>query len=308
MNFRNLDLNLLRVFEAVHSENSITLAAEKLGLTQPAVSNALNRLRQHLDDPLFERGAGGMVPTPMARRIAPVLAEALDALERSLGGDNEFDPYTNTREFKMMMPEALEPMLMHPLLEHVSKMPGLTFELLPVNYPGHKDLVLSRQADLAIYPGSFNDEAIRSTLLCSMEISLVVRKDHPIYGKGDRFTGADFFEAGFVVLGDEIRRSVQYHQEAAATGQHRRMVCKATRMWSALLIAASTDLVAAVPDYLGKRYAKQLGLKVFPMPIPAAPEQCHMGWHAQFSNDPAHMWLRETLKRIAEPYRARITR
>ena len=152
MNFRNLDLNLLRVFDAIHAEGSTTQAAARLGLTQPAVSNALNRLRQQLGDPLFERGPSGMEPTPAARRIAPVLSDALRSLERSLGADQEFDPATSTREFRMIVPEALELMLVHPLLTRAAAMPGITFRLLPVNSPGYKDMVMSREADIAIFP------------------------------------------------------------------------------------------------------------------------------------------------------------
>ena len=303
MNFRNLDLNLLRVFDAIHAERSTTQAALKLGLSQPAVSNALNRLRQHLDDPLFERGPNGMEPTPVARRIAPVLAEALRALERTLGANQDFDPATSTRAFRIMVPESLEPMLIHPLLERTAAMPGLTFEMLPVQSPGYKTMVLSREADIAIFPGHFNDEAIRSTHVCSLDIVIVVRADHPRYGAVETFTREDFFEAGFVVLGDDIRRSVRFHQEALAAGRERRIVMKATRSWSVLHTVSATDLVAAVPRYLAERYAESLGLRTFAMPVPGGEEQCHMGWHHELSDDPAHAWLRETIRELGAPYR-----
>ncbi|MCB1482940.1 MAG: LysR family transcriptional regulator [Rhodobiaceae bacterium] len=303
MNFRTLDLNLLRVFNAIHDEGSTTQAAARLGLTQPAVSNALNRLRQHLGDPLFERGPGGMEPTPVARRIAPALADALRLLERSLGADDEFDPATSVREFRMMVPEALEPMLVHPLLKHTSAMPGITFHLLPVQSPGYKDMVLSRETDIAIFPGHFNDESIRSTHVCTLPICIIARDGHPQYGSLEHFTAQDFFEAGFVVLGDEIRRSIQFHQEAKAAGRERRIVLKSTRLWSILHTVASTDLVAAVPRYLAEHYAGRLGLKVFDMPIPATPELCHMGWHQELTADASHIWLRETIKEIGASYR-----
>ena len=303
MNFRNLDLNLLRVFDAIHAEGSTTQAAARLGLTQPAVSNALNRLRQQLGDPLFERGPSGMEPTPVARRIAPVLSDALRSLERSLGADQEFDPATSTREFRMIVPEALELMLVHPLLKRAAAMPGITFRLLPVNSPGYKEMVMSREADIAIFPGHFNDEAIRSTHVCTLALCIIARAGHPVYGDGEEFTADDFFEAGFVVLGDEIRRSIQFHQEAMASGRERRIVLTATRIWSMLHTVASTDLVAAMPRYIAESYADKLGLKLFDMPIPATPEQCHMGWHHELSGDPAHSWLRETIKEIGAPYR-----
>ncbi|MBX3578357.1 MAG: LysR family transcriptional regulator [Rhizobiaceae bacterium] len=303
MNFRNLDLNLLRIFDAIHSERSTTQAAQKLGLTQPAVSNALGRLRQHLGDPLFERGPSGMEPTPAARRMAPVLAEALRALERSLDANAKFDPATSTREFRMVVPEMLEPMLMHPLLRLTAAMPALTFQLFPVQVPGYKNMVLSREADIAIFPGHFNDEAIRSTYLCTFEIVIIARGDHPRYGAADVFTKDDFFEAGFVVLSDDMRRTVRFHQESMASGRERRIVMKATRMWSVLHTAAATDLVAAVPRYFAERYAHSLGLKIFPLPVPGSIDQCHMGWHQELTADPAHTWLRETLKELGAQHR-----
>jgi DNA-binding transcriptional LysR family regulator len=303
MNFRNLDLNLLRVFDALLVEGSTTGAARRLGLTQPAVSNALNRLRQHLGDPLFERGPAGMAPTPAARRIAPVLTEAMRALERALGAEAEFDPYTSTREFRMVVPEGLEPMLVHPLLRRAANMPGITFHMLPVQSPGYKELVLAKEADIAIFPGHFNDEAIRSTHVCTFEIVIVARAGHPVYGRKETFTREDFFEAGFVVLGDEIRRAIQFHQEAMATGRQRRIVTKATRAWSVLHIVAATDLVAALPRHMVENYAADMGLRVFDMPVPASTEQCHMGWHHELTADPAHSWLRETIREIGAPYR-----
>lgn len=302
MNFRTLDLNLLRVFDALYSEGSTTLAATRLGLTQPAVSNALNRLRQHLGDPLFERGASGMEPTPMARRLAPALTDALGLLERALGSEAEFDPASSVREFSMVMPEALEPMLMHPLLGRAADMPGITFHLLPVHSPGYKDMVLSREADIAVFPGHYNDESIRSTHVCTLPVCIVVRADHPVYGDAEHFSREDFFTAGFVVLGNEIRRSIQFHQEVTALGQDRRIVLRATRIWSILHTVAASDLVAVIPRYLAELQAERLGLKLFSMPIPATPESCHMGWHHELTKDPAHTWLRETIKELGSPY------
>ena len=102
MNLRQLDLNLLLVFDAIYESGSNTKAGEKLGLTQSAVSNALRRLRDHLGDPLFERQGGDFVATPEAKRLAPVVREALRSLEQTIAPAGDFDPVASDRRFRLL--------------------------------------------------------------------------------------------------------------------------------------------------------------------------------------------------------------
>lgn len=116
------------MFDAIYSEGTITKAAEKLGLSQPAVSFALNRLRSHLDDPLFNRGPQGMESLATARRLAPALSHSLREMERSLPANEAFGPRASRREFNLMLPEAMEPMIIYPLLrKSAEELPGISF-------------------------------------------------------------------------------------------------------------------------------------------------------------------------------------
>jgi len=156
MNLRKLDLNLLLVFDAIYAEASITRAANRLGLTQPALSNALKRLREHLGDPLFKREGRGIVPTVEAKRLAPAIREALRAIEQAVSIATDFDPPTSARIFSMTLPEALEARLMPPLLNRVTELaPNIQFRLKL--FGGNvEQLVLSKEIDFAIFVHPLN--------------------------------------------------------------------------------------------------------------------------------------------------------
>lgn len=247
-----------------------------------------------------------MEPTPVARRIAPALANALKTLEQSLSIDQPFDPSTSTREFHLMIPEAVEARVWHPLLQTtLAAAPNVTFCMHPVSTPDFRELVLTRKVDIGIYIRSFNGETMRSTFLFELPVSIVARKDHPIYGRKQSFTIDDFFKAGFVVLDDDLRRSIQLNQEILAMGRQRRIVARGARIWSVLHTAAVSDLVAVMPTHMARQYASQLGLRVFDLPIELAKDSCYMGWHQEYTDDPAHRWLRETIREVvSEPDRA----
>lgn len=117
-------------------------------MSQPAVSNALSRLRQHLGDPLFERVGQGIEPTPRAALVAPQIAEALRAIEEALAQEPSFDPHTHNRDFSILLPDAIEHCLMLPLLNLRQQYPGITYSLLPLGTNDPTDVLLNRRADI----------------------------------------------------------------------------------------------------------------------------------------------------------------
>src|SRR5260221_11330294 len=150
MNWSPLDLNLLRVLDAMLGERSATRVAALIGLSQPAVSSALNRLRQALGPPLFVREGSRMVPTPLAESIEGALREALDRIERTLSGAGEFDPAKSTRLFRMVGDDYLSEMLIPDLIGLLAKRaPGIRFQLLPTNPRPHDHQLADGNIDLA---------------------------------------------------------------------------------------------------------------------------------------------------------------
>lgn len=293
MNLRKLDLNLLLVFDAIYAEASITRAAKKLGITQPALSNALRRLRDHLGDPLFEREGHGVAPTPEARRLAPGIQTALRSIDRVVSRAEDFDPANGAREFSVIVPDALEPLLMPALLNAAAReAPNVTFVMRPLFAAGIEQPLLEKTVDLGFYLEAIDKEDIQSSFITAMPICIAVRADHPVYGTREHFTSDDLCEAGFVVIDSGLRKMTRIEQAIQARGLSRRVVCAAPRIWSLPYIVSETDLVATVPRALGEHLAPKLNLKLFDLPFEVPNQDWYMVWHKDFDLDPAHVWLR----------------
>ncbi len=297
MNLRNLDLNLLLIFEAIYSERSITKAAEKLALSQPAVSNALNRLRTHLNDPLFERAGKGITPTQEAKRLAPVVVDALKAIDKSLENSETFDPEESVFDFKIAMSDAVEIPVMHPLIRQTAqKWAGISYTLSPIDADKLHQQIKTKEVHLAIFVTPINDDVIRSSHLFSTDVCLIARADHPQLGHKEEITRDDFYNSDWILIGKSMRRASNFHREAKAMGRSRRIVCEASRMMSLPYAVAKSDLVAAVSRQMAEAFADSLKLKVFDVPFSAPQETWYMIWHSDFADDPAHVWLREALR------------
>src|SRR5688572_4950100 len=197
MNVRDLDLNLLRVFDAVLSERGVTPAATRLGLTQPAVSNALARLRALFGDALFVRTAAGMDATPFARGVAEPVRQALALLESALAHGPGFDPATSTRAFRFYMSDLGQVEFLPPLVERVQRgAPGVRLEAVALEVEDIADALAAGALDLAIgfLPGLSapvgRRALFRDPYLCLM------RADHPIAA----LTKKKFLEASHALV------------------------------------------------------------------------------------------------------------
>ena len=153
-----LDLNLLRVFVVVHREGSLSRAGETLALTQSAVSHAVARLRQHLDDPLFVREGARMVPTPLAQRVASSIADALASVERALAGGRAFDPSVDMVQLTLAIPDEIEPAVLPPLRALLTMTaPGVVLAGVRFDLDRLRADLASRAIDVAVgvlHPGA----------------------------------------------------------------------------------------------------------------------------------------------------------
>ncbi|AWZ02865.1 HTH-type transcriptional regulator LeuO [Rhodobiaceae bacterium] len=288
-----LDLNLLQVFDAVYTAGGITAAAEKLRLTQPAISNALKRLREHLDDPLFERVGKQFVPTPEADRLAPIIHEALRSIEQGLSLTDGFDPGQSDRCFSMIVPDAIEPIVLNPLLQTtLTQSPGIRFEVQSFYGVDFNQALLSKQVDLGFMALPSHEEQLNSTYLIDDETCIAVRADHPVYGERDVFTQEDMGKVGLVSLIAEMRGYTHLEYEMRTSNVQRRIISTVTRMWSIPFIVARTDLAGALARRMAETVADDLNLKLFKPPIVRPAHQWYMIWHKDNDDDPAHSWLR----------------
>lgn len=308
-NFRTLDLNLLRVFDEVMAEGSLTRAARNLSLTQPAVSNALRRLRETLGDELVQRSGQGMAPTPRARAIWPAVREALAQLQSSLI-PNEFVPAEANTSFVLAMSDASAAELIPGLTETLEKQaPRVTLRVVPLTTRDPRSMLDEEACDLAVgyFPSMLADLTARTQSgepqpffhqrLYTGEYVCVMRKDHPL-AQGP--LSIDAFCAARHMLVSFSGRPFGFIDEALATlGRERFVVLTVNQFFTAARVVANANLLTVLPLHFVKvtGYADQLVFR--PLPFEVSPVLVDAVWHRRSQQRSSHVWLREVVQRAA---------
>jgi DNA-binding transcriptional LysR family regulator len=307
MNFRTLDLNLLRVFDAVMIERNVTRAAEQLSMTQPAVSNALRRLREAIDEELFIPSSTGVTPSAHAEAIWPAVREALAGL-RDLFDPQGFDPSQATRRFTLAMADATAAVILPRLLatfERERSRVSLQVEPLATRDP--RVLLERGSADAAI--GFFPDVARAvSAALGQGEIALeplydcdyvcAMRRDHPLAAQVPLTLDA-YCAAAHVRVSFAGRPHGFVDEQLARIGRSRHVALMLGQYAAALQVLRSTDLLGVLP----RRYVHAIGagevLHTTALPFDMPRLEIGLLWHRRRERDAGQRWLRETIKRIA---------
>lgn len=292
MNITDFDLNLLTVFDAVLAEGSISRAAERLDLSQPAVSNALARLRKATGDRLFVRLAGGMAPTPYAERIAGPIRQALTSIRNSLSESQGFDPATSERSFAVYVTDLGEVYFLPTLLARLSAIaPGVRIRTLPMPTEAAQEALKSGEVDLAIgnlpdfRAGFYQQRLFPDHYVCA------VRRNHPQIGQ--RLTARQFAAASHAIAMPAgtghgvILRTLMEH------GLEDRIVLQVQNFLVLPNIVATTDLLAIVPHSVGSQLSRYNDIKLLPVPIPIPPFDIKQCWHERFHDDAGNRWLRQ---------------
>jgi DNA-binding transcriptional LysR family regulator len=291
VNVTDLDLNLLRAFDAVLREGSVTAAAERLGLSQPALSNALSRLRRLLGDPLFMRTPGGMRPTPFAQQLAAPVRQALDLIYTTLLRQPGFDPRTSQRSFRLQLSDVGEIVFLPPLLERLQRdAPGVRIETQHLPQDEVSEALASGEIDLAVgflpelFAGVVQKRLFRDRYVC------LVRADHPRIGS--RLTLAQFLAATHVLVSSRGSAHEIVEQTLRNKGLQRRIALRVPHFTVVPMILARTDHMVIVPKGLVgaiSPFGRFKSLKP-PVDIPALDVKVH--WHERFDQDPGMTWLR----------------
>jgi LysR family transcriptional activator of mexEF-oprN operon len=297
MDPRQLDLNLLRVFDAVMTLRSVSRAAEGLGLTQPAVSNALARLRGALGDDLFLRTPKGMEPTARALALAPPLRAALDGIHAALAPERPFDPASARDVFSIGASDHGETALVPRLATWLAEAaPGISLRVRHADREDAFALMEAGEIDLALgvlpEPPS---HLVRVVVMRDRLVSLV-RADHPA---ADDWTLDSFLAAGHVLVsptGDE-RGAVD--RALSAMGKSRRVAVVLSHYGGLAPLVRSTDLVVTLPEHVAVTFAAAQGLVVREPPLPLGPVRLHAIWHRRDERRAAHVWLRRGLQALA---------
>lgn len=294
MNVSDLDLNLLRVLDAVLRERSVTAAAVRLGLTQPAVSNALARLRAAFGDALFVRTPGGMAPTPFARELDDPVREALALIESALARGGGFDPASSKRAFRFYMSDLGEISFLPPLVERVRRLaPGIYLEALGLPLEAIDEALASGALDLAVgfLPGLA--APVRRRRLFRDPYVCLMRSDHPRIGA--RLTRKLFLEASHALVSSPgsghhvIEEALQRH------GVTRRIALRVPHFTVVPMVLARTDLLLTLPSQVARAYEADGRFKSLPVPLPIPPAEVAVHWHERFERDAGNRWLRELM-------------
>ncbi|WP_087722511.1 LysR family transcriptional regulator [Pandoraea sp. PE-S2T-3] len=300
MDLHTVDLNLLVVFQHLYNARRVSRVAQALGVTQPAVSNALARLRKLFNDELFIRTSRGMLPTPMATELAEPVAAALDALHGVFNRQVAFDPATSQKAFQIAMTDIGEvhflPRLMHALGEQA---PGITVSTVRNTAINLQEEMATGQVDLAVghlpdlTSGFFQRRLFRQKYVC------MFRPGHPLDRPDDSNTSAlsrdDFERAEQVVVVAAGTGHGQVDEFMARAHVHRNIRLRVPHFVALADILHATDLVATVTEKFAQRSAQHFGLRYVSHPIDVPDIQINLFWHARFHQEPASQWMRNLL-------------
>jgi DNA-binding transcriptional LysR family regulator len=293
VNVQDLDLNLLRTFDAVLQDKSVTGAAARLGLTQPAVSNALARLRALFGDPLFVRTPAGMDATPFARELGEPVRQALALLESALSHGPGFDAAASTRAFRFYMSDLGQVEFLPPLVERLQRVaPGVRLEAVALDVEDINDALAAGTLDLAVgfLPG-LGQPVLRLPLFRDPYVCLM-RADHPLMGK--TLSKKKFIEASHALV--SYRGGHRVIEEALErAGLARRIALRVPHFTVVPMVLERTDLILILPARVARVFEQRGKFKSLPPPVPIPPADVGVHWHERFDGDPGNRWLREQL-------------
>ncbi|MGY4154430.1 DNA-binding transcriptional LysR family regulator [Bradyrhizobium sp. USDA 4461] len=292
MNLNSLDLNLLVALDALLRDGSVSRAALRLNLSQPATSHALQRLRDLIGDPLLVRNGARMELTPRAQALRSPLAQALDQV-RTLFVADDFDATRSERHFRLMMPDLAVELLMPPLMEKVTRLaPHVTIDVVPWRSSTIFTPDFARTIDLVISIGNSFKGFHRQRLYTDID-ALAVRRGHP--------AGAKLRKREAFLAARHVAVIIRGHNEdlidtwLRAKGIERRIALVVPGYIEALHVTARTDLVAFVPRRLIAALAKQLSLMIVTPPLDPGIDEQHMFYPTRAQMDPGSIWLRRLM-------------
>jgi DNA-binding transcriptional LysR family regulator len=297
INFKNLDLNLLIVFEAIYSAGNISHAANHLAMSQPAVSNALARLRDLIGDPLFVRANRGVEPTSKAKQMIAPVRDALALIRHQFDG-GQIDLATFRRRFRVLMIDTLEPLLVPPILKLVTeKVPGISIESISGYRVDFVNEILMGTLDLAFYVFPINAPDIVTVPICPVDVVIVARRGHPRIGKTLDLETLKSLKQ--VALIPELRALTHVDKDMVAHQVPRNVAYMVNRLWSIPPIVERSDLVGILPRRFVEEVSKNFDIVSYEPPVKISEQYLYMLWHAKNEHDPGHKWLREQMLQAA---------
>lgn len=306
MNLSGFDLNLLKVLDAMLTTGSTTRAADRVGLSQPAVSAALGRLRAALDDPLFIREGQGLVPTERAEALRAPLAEAMSVLE-TIVAPQDFDPGTTTETFRLSGSDFFSELLMPPLLRRFRDIaPGVTVQLIDQVFPNTLDALSRFQVDLAFWPVLDFPAWVGHEEVCTSAYRIAAPKDHPRLtrhgiGDGDPIPLDLYCDLEHVVFSPAGTHEMDGDGLLHKLGRRRRIVGTFPTFAGVYSAVVDGGFLGGLPEQFLDLRKPEGRITTHPPPIDMPTNRLCMIWHRSIGDRPSHRWLRQEVGAILRP-------
>ena len=291
------DLNLLTVFAALAEHRNVTQAGISLGLSQPAMSAALAKLRAQFNDPLFVRTGRGMRPTPRAEQLAEPVQRVLRAVSSEILNAPAFDASRAVRTFTIITPDIGEAVFLPKILRHgASAAPNVTWRTVSIPSSHAAGALEEGMADLAVgyfpdlaRPSFYQQRLFRNTFVC------IVRADHPRVGHA--VTSAQFLREAHAVVHPAGRTHI-FDRFMEKRRIERRIAADLAHFTSLLTVIATTDLIATVPRDVGIVFTRLAGVRMLEPPMQPPPFDVRQHWHRRAHEDEGSIWLRRTVREL----------
>jgi DNA-binding transcriptional LysR family regulator len=289
-----LDLNLLVVFEAIYAEGGVTRAGQRLNLTQPAISHALQRLREAFGDPLFHRQGQAMTPTPVARAMIDPVRRALRTIGTVVDERGEFDPQGSGRRFTIGLRDVMESEVLPRLMRHLSiAAPGIDIVSTRVNRTDLERDLAAGVLDAAVDVLMPMSQDVRHALIAGDKLVVVARQGHPDVRRG--LTLETYLKQEHVLVTSRRTGFGLADLEVARYGHRRRIRLRCQQNFAACRVVSETDLILTMPE----RYAQIANLpfknQIIAAPFDGPSQDVYLYWHTNVDKDPGNQWIRDQL-------------
>ena len=306
MNLSALDLNLLVALDALLEEKSVTRAAKRVGLSQPAMSHALSRLRDVLSDPLLVRNGQQLACTPRALELAPRLRENLESLRATLFDTNNFEPSSAERTFSISTADYASLILLPRLMSELThEAPNVDVHILPPLVDDIAGKLARGELDLVIGIFSSEQTSLYIKHILYEKFVCMLRRDHP-YAKRP-LTLERYCELRHIMVAPQNTRGSFVDTELARLGKTRRVALTVPQFSIVPHVVATTDCVWTAPEKTAHQYATMLPVTLRPLPIQLAGFTLSLAWHERMHNDQGHRWFREKIIALSQELSAQQT-
>jgi DNA-binding transcriptional LysR family regulator len=304
MDLNAMDLNLLVVLDAILEHRNVTRAGAAVGLSQPAMSAALARLRRVFNDPLFVRSGAEMKPTSRALELTAPVRQVMDTVRADILQCSRFDPSTSDRRFALLTSELGEMLFLPPLLVQLAEIaPRVRIATLARAPQAAAEALESGVADLALgyFPDLHKPGFVEQKLFDNSAVCLV-RRGHPCVGS--RLTPEGYLAAAHIVVRPDGREHV-FDQFVQRRRLRRNVVLELSHFFSLLPVLESSDLIATVPRDMAELCKRYADLHILELPLRTPSIPIHQTWHERVHRDPAHAWLRGMIHELIPGARLR---